>query len=240
MIWIRSALFNVALYGMLSIALVICWPLLLFGRQPTRWLFAALGRNTMFLCRVLLGITYEVKGRENIPKAQALYACKHQSVWDAAALLAELPTHSSILKQELIQIPLYGTYLKISGMIGVDRKQGTKALPMMVNKVKEIYAQGGEIFMFPEGTRTSPGEVAEYKRGIALLYEKLNVPVVPMALNSGVFWPRRRFRKTPGHVVLQFLKPIPAGLPRKEFMHLLSQAIETSSMDLYHHTQPKN
>jgi len=236
MLWIRSFIFTVCFYSAFVGLLIICMPALILGKKACRWVFKILGDITMYLCRVILGITYEVRGLDKLPKEQALYACKHQSVWEAGALLKHLPHHTSILKKELMYIPLYGQYLVRSGMIGVDRKQGVKALPRLVDDVKKAYDKGDELFMFPEGTRTMAGERGEYKRGILFLYEKLNVPVVPIALNSGLVWPRRQFIKKPGHVVLEFLDPIPPGLPRKEFMDRLENAIETASLRLYHDT----
>lgn len=232
--WIRSLLFNILLYGLFGLLLLICWPAIFLGKDACRWIFKVTGDMTMWLCRVLLGITYEVRGTEKIPHQQALYACKHQSVWEAGALLKHLPHHVGILKKELMDVPIYGAYLRKAGMIAVDRKHGTKALSRMVESVQALYAQGGQLFMFPEGTRSAASERGNYKRGVAALYEALNVPVVPMALNSGVFWPRRQFLKTPGHVVLEFLDPIPPGLPRAVFMERLEDAIETASQRLYH------
>ncbi len=233
MLWIRSLLFTIFFYSGFALILIVCFPALFIGKKACRWVFKILGYSMLLWCRIFLNLTYEIKGKEKIPKEQAIYACKHQSVWEAGALLAKLPNHYSILKKELMSIPLYGLYLKRSKSIGVDRKNGIKALPMMANEAKKIYDEGGQLFFFPEGTRSKAGERGEYKRGIVFLYEKLNVPIVPIALNSGVFWPRREFIKKPGHITLQYLDPIPPGLDRKELMKRLENSIEEASMDLY-------
>ncbi len=134
-----------------------------------------------------------------------------------------------VLKRQLLWIPIYGWYLRKLDNLSVDRAGGASALRVMVEAGKRIIAQGRSIVIFPEGTRTVPGERRPYHPGIAALYTQLDVPVVPVALNSGLFWGRRAFLKRPGRIVLEFLPSIAPGLPRKVFMRELESRIETAS-----------
>ena len=117
-------------------------------------------------------------------------------------------------------------------MIPVDRDKGPAALRRMVREAKLRVAQGREIIIFPEGTRRAPGAPPDYKTGVVLLYETLQIPCVPLALNSGAFWPRRSLSLRPGTIVVEFLDPIPPGLPKAEFLDRLSRSIETASARL--------
>jgi 1-acyl-sn-glycerol-3-phosphate acyltransferase len=117
-------------------------------------------------------------------------------------------------------------------MIPVDRDKGPAALRRMLREAKKRVADGREIIIFPEGTRRAPGAPPDYKTGVALLYESLGVPCLPVALNSGLFWPRRSLRRRPGTIVVEFLDPIPPGLPRAEFLQRLADAIEGASARL--------
>jgi 1-acyl-sn-glycerol-3-phosphate acyltransferase len=137
-----------------------------------------------------------------------------------------------VLKRELLSIPLFGWYLRKVGMIAVDRAAGASALRNMARQASEAFAEGRSILIFPEGTRVPPGESRPYHPGVAALYTQLKVPVVPVALNSGLFWGRRSFVKRPGTVTVQFLPPIPPGLDRKAFMRELESRIEAAAMVL--------
>jgi 1-acyl-sn-glycerol-3-phosphate acyltransferase len=117
-------------------------------------------------------------------------------------------------------------------MIAVERSAGSSALRNMVARGKREIAEGRQIVIMPEGTRRGPHDLPDYKPGAAALYGALGVPCVPFGLNSGLFWPRRKFLRYPGTIVVEFLPPIPAGLPRKEFQQRLEQAIETSTRAL--------
>src|SRR5690606_21388864 len=147
-----------------------------------------------------------------------IVAAKHQSAWDTMAFYWVLDDAAYVLKKELLSIPLYGWCARKARMIGVDRSGGAKALRAMVEQAQNCLAEGRPIVIFPEGTRTAPGRRSAYHPGIAALYTRLGVPVVPVALNSGLFWGRRSFIKQPGRIVVQFLPPIPPGLERRAFM----------------------
>ncbi|WP_108658886.1 lysophospholipid acyltransferase family protein [Acuticoccus kandeliae] len=186
----------------------------------------------MWLLRVIVGQRMEVLGKENIPQGAALVAAKHQSAWETQALLPVLPKGVIILKRELLSIPLYGWYARYFGMIPVDRAAGPSALKQLAVDAKAALAEGYQIAIFPEGTRRVVGAPPDYKIGAVFLYEHLKVPMVPVALNSGVFWPRRRFVKYPGTVTMSFLPAIEPGLKRADARSRLEAAIEVETARL--------
>jgi 1-acyl-sn-glycerol-3-phosphate acyltransferase len=159
-------------------------------------------------------------------------ASYHQSAWDTFAFLTFLDDGAYVIKKELTRIPIYGWLIIKAAMIPVDRTGGARALRNMVCTARARLAAGRHIVIFPEGTRTAPGTHRAYHPGVAALYSQLAVPVVPVALNSGLFWPRRAFLKRPGHIVVEILPPIPPGLPRGDFMRRLESSIEGTSARL--------
>jgi len=161
-----------------------------------------------------------------------LIAAKHQSAWDTIIFSILLWDHCFVLKQELTRIPLFGWYLTRAGLIPVDRSGGAAALKKMVADARRAAEAGRPIVIFPEGTRVAPDAHRPYHPGVAALYSQLEVPVVPCALNSGLFWGRRSFAKRPGTITLEFLPAIPPGRPRKTFLAELEQAIEGRSRAL--------
>jgi 1-acyl-sn-glycerol-3-phosphate acyltransferase len=225
----RSLLFNLLFYVTTALFVVLGSPLL-FG--PRKWAMAALavhGRFELWLLKVIVGLKLEVRGHEKLPKGPCLVASKHQSAWETFGLIPLFRDPALLMKRELFWIPFHGWFSHKFEMIPVDRDKGPSALRAMLRETRKRIAQGREIIIFPEGTRKAPGAPPDYKTGIVLLYEALSVPCVPVALNSGLFWPRRSLVRRPGTVVVEFLDPIPPGLPKAEFMTRLTSAIETAS-----------
>jgi 1-acyl-sn-glycerol-3-phosphate acyltransferase len=136
------------------------------------------------------------------------------------------------MKRELFWLPFFGWYTKKYGAIGIDRGAGGAAIRQLMKDARKSVAAGRPIIIFPEGTRTPPGKIGDYQSGIAALYGDLKIPVVPIALNSGMYWPRRKLIRRPGVITLRFLSPIPPGLPRKEFMERLESEIETAQNEI--------
>ena len=228
--WFRSALFNVAFFLATTIMAIVGAPLLLIASERLAIGYARLwARTGLFLLRVLAGIRLEVRGRDNIPHGAALVAAKHQSAFETFALFPVLPAPTLVMKSELRRIPLFGRFTEIAGMIEVDRAKGSTALRDMVHRCREEVAKGRQIVIFPEGTRRPPGAAPAYQPGIALLYKGLDLPTVPVALNSGLYWPRRSFLKYPGTIVIEFLPPVEPGLNSRTFLARLETAIETAS-----------
>ena len=168
-------------------------------------------------------------GASTSPPARRLIAAKHQSAFETFALLPLLAFPTMVMKVELRRIPLFGQFSVAAGMILVDRAKGGAALRDMIHRGREEAAKGRQIVIFPEGTRRPPGAPPAYQSGVALLYKGLDLPVVPLALNSGLYWPRRSFLKYPGTMIVEFLPPIEPGLDSKTFLGRLETAIESGS-----------
>jgi len=229
MLFLRSLIFQI-LFWANTVALMLIWlPGLLMRRQVSQELGRTWGRASLWLLDKICGTKIEWRGLENIPSGAVIVACKHQSIWDTFVLPIKFPDFSYILKHELIWLPFFGWYLLAAEQIAIDRAKGGKLLPQLIRKAKKIFTQGRQLFIFPEGTRRPVGAPPEYKVGIAHLYAAAEVPVLPVALNAGLFWPRRSFLIYPGTVVIEFLPVIPPGLPPREFFRKLRTEIEAAS-----------
>ena len=231
-LYLRSALFYPVLYINWALFLILGSPLL-FG--PRRWAMAGLaahGRVTVFLLRVICGTRMEVRGHRKLLPGPVIVAAKHQAAWDTFALIPLLRDPALVMKAELLSIPLYGTFCKKFELIPIQRELGPTALRHMMREARIRAGQGREIVIFPEGTRKAPGAPPDYKPGILFLYQDLKLPVCPIALNSGVCWPRNSFLRYPGTITVEFLDPIPPGLPRREFLERLQSAIEEAAQRL--------
>ncbi|MGC2857382.1 lysophospholipid acyltransferase family protein [Novispirillum sp. DQ9] len=235
MIILRSIVFNI-FYVLWTLLLGLAYlPMLLL---PARWIDAPIRvwlRGFLLGAWVLLGIRWRVEGRENLPAGACIVASKHQSAWETFFfhLLLDRPVY--ILKKELFSIPLVGWYMRKVGTVAIDRKAGAAALKYMLREADDRVAKGRQIVIFPEGTRVAPGAPSKpYKPGVAALYARLGdrAPVVPVALNTGLFWGRNSFLKRPGMVVVRILPPIPAGLDKQVFMTTLHDRIEAATADL--------
>jgi 1-acyl-sn-glycerol-3-phosphate acyltransferase len=164
-----------------------------------------------------------------LPKDEVLIAAKHQSFLDIIIIYASVPRGKFIMKKELAPLPFFGWFAVKTKMIAVDRSAHSKALKDMVRQARLRFAEGRQMLIFPEGTRAPVGAAPDYKPGIAALYRELEMPVVPLALNTGCHWPAHGFMRYPGTIVFEFLPPIPAGLKRGEFMRELESRLETAS-----------
>lgn len=229
MLYFRSLMFNLYLYAITAGLAVIGLPTLLLPRAASQQTMHLWSRLVNVGLRLICGIHIEIRGRENLPGGPVLIASKHQSMWDTIIFLGLLPDVAYVLKKELSYIPVYGWYTVRAGMILVDREAHAKALRKMVGDAKERIAEKRSVLIFPEGTRVSPGDKIDYKPGIAALYTQLKVDCVPIAVNSGLYWPRRKFLRPPGTIILEFLPPIPPGLKRRAFMETLETRIEAAT-----------
>ena len=232
MIGLRSLIFNIAFYVNLTLFLVLGAE---FFLTPRKWSVRALqvwARSSLWLLRVICGTYIEVRGAKNIPNGPVLVAGKHQSVWETFAILPYLDDPCMVLKKELSWIPVFGWFIFKFRMIRLERSAGTAALRDLMARGVEELAAGRQIVIMPEGTRQAPDAPPAYKPGAAALYGTLGSACLPFALNSGLFWPRRKFLRFPGTVILEFLPLIPAGLPRKVFQERLQTDIETATARL--------
>lgn len=226
---IRSLIFVAIFYLNTAVFLLAGSPLLL---APRSWAMAGLRAHahaSLFWMRLIVGTKMKVRGLENLPAGPALIAAKHQSAWDTFALIPLFRDPAMIMKAELGAIPFYGWFSRKFEHILVKRDKAASALRQMIRQARERAQQNRDIVIFPEGTRRAPGAPPDYKSGVLALYEGLERPCVPVALNSGLFWPRDSFTKRAGTIVVEILEPIPAGLPRAEFRRRLIEKIETAS-----------
>jgi 1-acyl-sn-glycerol-3-phosphate acyltransferase len=228
----RSLLFNFLFYANLIVHLIGSLPALLLPRRFARACIRSCAFVTLWLLRIVGGVKSEFRGIDKLPKTACIVACKHQSAWETFALYAVFDDPIFILKRELMWVPLFGWYTWKAGYIAVDRSAGLAALTRMATRAQAALARGSRLVIFPEGTRRAPGAEPDYKPGVVYLYGRTNVPCVPIALNSGMHWPRRSFLRPPGTIVAEILDPIPPGLDKGSFSTRLQDAIETASARL--------
>jgi 1-acyl-sn-glycerol-3-phosphate acyltransferase len=228
---IRSAVFNVLFYLNLLVHFIVAIPTLVMPRMAIIKVATFWGRSNNWLLRVC-GIKVEYRGLEKIPRGALLVASKHQSLWETFALLWLFSDPAFILKRELQWVPFFGWYAMKAGMIPVDRGRRGQALADMTERARIELARGRQIVIFPEGTRRAPGAEPNYKFGIVHLYAETGMPCLPIALNSGLFWPRRSFKRFPGTIVAEILDPIAPGLSKEEFAARLQHDIETATARL--------
>jgi 1-acyl-sn-glycerol-3-phosphate acyltransferase len=234
---LRSYIFTAGFYIGSALILIIGSPLL-FGKR--KWAMAGLafhGAFVMWWMRLIIGTRYEVRGQEHLPPNPILIASKHQSAWETFAFPHILDDPALVMKEELMSIPLYGWFSRKFEMIPIRRERAAVALKEMIREAEIRKGQTREIIIFPEGTRKAPGAEPDYKPGVIKLYEALHIPCVPVALNSGVFWPRGDKRRYKGTIIIEFLPPIPPGLPRKEFREKLETSIEAKCAALLEEAQ---
>ncbi len=226
---IRSLLFNIAFYVGSLLMLTLCLPLLLFPVSVQRKVPAMWVAYVYWAEKYILGLDYVVLGRENLPPAPYLVAMKHQSAWETMKLYALFGDPAIVLKKELMDLPLWGKYARAMKMVPIDRSKGREAIAHMVESAKSVLTDKRPLVVFPQGTRIAVGVKAPYKIGIMKLYEALNVPMVPVAINAGLFWPRNSFWKKPGIVTVQILPPIAPNRPTDEVFAELQKILEESS-----------
>jgi 1-acyl-sn-glycerol-3-phosphate acyltransferase len=232
MLVVRSVLFNVAFYVSLLGWLIVALPAFLLPYRAVLAVAKAWGRYNLVLLRVICGLKADFRGLEKIPPGPLLIAAKHQSAWETFALLWLFDDPAFILKRELQWIPVFGWLTIKARMIPVNRAPRIANFNAMMQRARKELAAGRQIVIFPEGTRRPAGAEPSYKYGIARLYEGANVPVLPIALNSGLFWRRRSMLRPPGTIVVEVLDPIPPGLDEEAFMARLQNDIEAATTRL--------
>jgi len=230
MIVIRSILFNILFYGATVLMSVTGLPILLL---PVRYLkryqhlWAAV---LVFLLKHIVGIRHRIEGGK--PEGQVIYAAKHQSAWETIVLYREFGSPAPVLKRELVFLPLIGLYFMRVPSVPINRSAGRNALTQLISSARKIAQTGSSILIFPQGTRVAPGASHPYHAGTFAIYQATGLPVVPVALNAGLLWPRQALIKKPGMIDVRYLEPIPPGLDRKSFMQRLETSIETATKAL--------
>lgn len=228
---IRSLLFYAFYYVQtVPLAIIVGISAVIWGRTRFGWAIALYWiHSNLAALRIIAGIRTDVAGEENIPEGPCIIASKHMSDWDIFAILPGARRPAFVAKKELMDIPFFGQAAMAFDTIRVDRSRGGEAIPLMLKDARGALSRGSRIIIFPEGTRKAPLDPPDYKYGVVRLYEGLNVPVVPVALNSGLFWGRNSLVLWPGTARARFLPAIPPGLPAEEFRTRLVTAIENGT-----------
>ena len=229
MLILRSIVFSLVYYVFFVGLMIVGLPSFLFPLGVRLVVVRLWARGTVWLLNAICGLKIEFRNVHHLPKGGGIVAVKHQSFLETVALITVLGDFSYVFKKQLMTVPFFGWYLRMSGQVGVDREKGAGALPRLQKAVDEKLAAGCQVVIFPEGTRRAVGLPPAYKPGVAALCAKSNVPCTPVALNTGLFWPRHSYVRRPGTVVIEFLPPLPPGLGRREFMRALQSAIEPAT-----------
>jgi len=232
MIFIRSLFFNIYLFAgttVIAFSLLLLMPFSNMGiRKGTQFWTRYVSTGL----RLIMGITYEIRGIENLPEGGGIIACKHQSAWDTIVFVMIRLSTAYVMKKELLKIPFYGGCIRKSGHIAVDRNAGASALKNMITDVKDRIENARNVVIFPEGTRSAPGTPGTFHPGIAAIYMQTGLSVIPAAVNSGLYWGRKSFNKRPGKIILEIMPPIETGMKRRDFMALLQKTIEDKTLEL--------
>ena len=241
MIILRSAIFNLCFYLNLIVQMIVFTPVYFVVPRKKSWIIAKNWvRSSSWLLKTIVGTDYTIEGSENLPAGGYIIAPKHQSSWDTISLLPHLDDPFYILKRELTWIPLFGWYVNKMRMVPINRGAREKVMPEVLRRVRAEMAEGRQLIIYPEGTRRPVGAEPQYRFGIAKIYAELDVPVVPIAMNPGLFWPRRQFRRYPGVIKVRILPPIEPGLDADIFMQRLIAAMEEATDQLLVETAREN
>ncbi|MBY0336713.1 MAG: 1-acyl-sn-glycerol-3-phosphate acyltransferase [Acetobacteraceae bacterium] len=233
MVLVRSLVFNLIFFAGTALASALVLPFALGSRPRVLAMMRAWGRCVLVLLRAICGIELRVLGRDHLPASgAALIAAKHQSAFDTIVWFTLLPAPAYVMKQELFRIPLYGWLARAAGHIGVDREAGARAMRGLLRAGQQAAAEGRQVVIFPEGTRTAPGERRAYQPGVAALAAAMKAPVIPVATDSGRFWGRRSFLKRPGVLTVSVLPPLPHGLGKDALLGAIEDAIEAEQARL--------
>jgi 1-acyl-sn-glycerol-3-phosphate acyltransferase len=227
--YFRSKIFDV-LWCFWTLLFVLAVPALMLFASPTRYVRAFANiwiRGTLALLHRVVGLKDQQRGGENIPTQACIIVCNHQSPWETIALIIRFPDVAIVTKQELLRIPVFGWFVKAFPMILIDREAGFRALRKMVSECRTALAQGRSVLIFPEGTRKKVSDPVIFKRGVEFLYSRLGAPVLPVAVNSGIFWGPERAFKHSGTITVSYLPPIAPGLSPTEFKRIAENSLQT-------------
>lgn len=222
---VRSALFNVVFFAVSFVLTVAATFVRLVAPDRVRWWAELWARTLLLALRLLCGIRLEVTGMEHIPPGAALIASGHQSAFDTFVWLTLVPRCCYVLKHELLRIPLFNKLIIATRMIAVDRSAGMAAMRWLMQEGIRAASEARQIVIFPEGTRSNPGQARVLQPGVAALAARTGLPVIPVATDSGYCWGRRAFIKRAGTIRIAIGPPIPAGLPREALMKALADGM---------------
>lgn len=229
---LRSCVFNLLFYLITVIYMIAALPAVVMPRHAMLGVAKIWGRTNLWLLRRVCRITVEWRGIERIPKGALLVASKHQSTWETFALIPLFADPTFIVKRELFWLPIFGWYMRTADMIPIDRRGGAPAIAAMTQRAIRELNRGRQLIIFPEGTRRAVGAAPAYKFGVARLYAQTGAACLPIALNSGLIWPRRSWWRYPGVVRVEILELIPPGLDPHQFFERLQRVIEAANARL--------
>jgi 1-acyl-sn-glycerol-3-phosphate acyltransferase len=225
--FIKSLIFNIFLYLGIVLVLILAIPTLFFPAKFTLYCGKFLAHYIIFILRIFLKTKVIFHGLENLKKVDKFFvASAHQSMFETFVFQAPLDYPIFILKKELLQIPLFGWYLRKIGSIEITREITTKDNLNFFDKIKQsIYKNNRPLLIFPQGTRVKFKEVIPFKKGVGKIYDTLGLHCIPVALNSGKIWPKNSFLKYPGDIHITFLEPIEPGIEKNTFVKMLEEKI---------------
>lgn len=228
--WLKSLFFVIQIYLAMLVIGVVCAPYAIVSREGAFFACKTYCRWVRWTARWMVGIRTEVRGP--VPEGEVIVAAKHQSFLDIMMIFQTVPRAKFIMKREILWTPIIGIYAKRMGCVPVDRGKRGTAIAKMVRDVAAEFSDPGQLIIYSQGTRVAPGDKKPYKAGTGVLYHELDQTCVPSATNVGLFWPRKGIIRKPGLAIVEFLEPIPPGLPRDEFMARLEHVVETRSDEL--------
>lgn len=232
--WLHSLATLFVFYAFTTLYFITALPILILPRSFA-WRVAHLWIDiSIGIYKYIGGMTYEFRGLENLPPkgTGVIVAAKHQSSWETMGLVKQFRFPSYILKKQLLMLPLFGFYLRKFQMVSIDRTKGKQAMALMLPAAKSVLNNGRPLMIFPEGTRKLPGAAPDYKHGFARMYTELNAPIVPVALNTGIFWPKMSILRYPGKIIISILPAIPPGLSHEEAYEQTQKAIEEETQNI--------
>ncbi len=225
--YVVSFVFIVQMYAAMVVMAIWWTPIAMVRRDAAHDAIKAYCGWVRRSAAILIGLRSEIRGA--VPQGEVLVAAKHQSFFDIIMIVSAVPRPKFIMKKELLWAPIVGWYAKRIGCVAVDRGKRGQAIAKMVEDVKAGRAEPGQLIIYPQGTRVAAGATKAYKVGTGILYVETGHTCVPAATNVGVFWPRHGILRKPGLAVVEFLPPIPAGLPQADFMAQIEAVIEGAS-----------
>lgn len=232
--FLRSLLFHIYYYLITAYILIVYGGISYFKPDFSIEGFRSWCRLMIWGMNKIAKIYIEIRGTQNLPKGGALIASKHQSALETILIFAIFEKPCAVLKKELGYVPFASAMIKGAGHIPVDRKAGAKARHAIINMAHDRIEKGHQIVIYPEGTRSLVNSTPSYKRGVFGIYQSLNIPCIPVALNTGLFWGKNSFLINSGTVIIELLEPIGEGLPVDAFMSELTTRIESTTARLVH------
>ena len=229
---IRTTIFYILLSIWTIFLGILCIPYLLLPSKFLRSPILVWIKGIFIMLKKICIINHEIKGLNNVPNEPVIVVSKHQSAFETFALYYYLNKSFFIHKKQLFYIPIFGQYLMKANMLAIDREGKTKTIRKMIFEVNKRLNDGSSIIIFPEGTRTKPGETPDYKTGFIGIYKATNKRLLPVAVNSGLFWPKKGFVMKKGNIIIDIQKPINNNLPKQDVLEEVKKSIESASNKL--------